>query len=67
MSKPNTEWMLVGSAITEFESVGAKSWELRLIALKGGRFSLRDYAKMAVKHECDASAPMLIPKEGAES
>lgn len=66
MTKPNIEWVLVGNAISEFASVGAKPWELRLIALKGGRFSLKDYARMAVKHECDASAPMLIPKEDGE-
>ena len=63
----NVEWELLGTTIAQFAHVGARPWELRLIALKGGRFSLKDYAKMALKHECDASAPMLIPKEGAES
>jgi hypothetical protein len=60
----NVEWMILGSMISQFAEVGAKPWELRLLALKGGRASTKDFARMAVRHGCDMRGFRLVPKEG---
>lgn len=63
MSK-NTEWEMLGHLIAQFAKVGARPWELRLLAFKGGCVSMRDIAKMALKHGCDVQFGRLVPKEG---
>jgi len=54
------EWMLLGNLISEFAKVGARPWELRLLALKGGRVSTKDIARLALKHQCDVKAARLV-------
>ena len=60
----NVEWEMLGHLIAQFAKVGAKPWELRLLALKGGRVSMRDVARMAARHGCNAQFGRLTPKEG---
>lgn len=55
----NVEWELLGTTIAQFAHVGAKPWELRLMALKGKHLSLRDIARMAAKYEQDVRGPRL--------
>lgn len=56
----NVEWELLGTTIAQFARAGAKPWELRLMALKGGMLSMRDIAKMASKYDHDVSGPRLV-------
>ena len=55
----NVEWELLGVTIAQFARVGAKPWELRLMALKGKYLSLRDIARMAAKYDRDVRGPRL--------
>lgn len=49
----NIEWELLGTTIAQFAHAGAKPWELRLMALKGGHLSMRDISRMALKYDHD--------------
>lgn len=55
----NVEWEMLGATIAQFARVGARPWELRLMALKGRHVSLRDIARMAAKYEQDVRGPKL--------
>ena len=55
----NVEWELLGTTIAQFAHVGARPWELRLMALKGRYLSLRDIARMAAKYDQDVRGPRL--------
>ena len=55
----NVEWELLGTTIAQFAHVGARPWELRLMALKGKYLSLRDIARMAAKYDQDVRGPRL--------
>lgn len=59
MMARNVEWELLGVTIAQFARVGAKPWELRLMALKGERLSFKDISRLAFKYECDVQAPRL--------
>lgn len=63
----NVEWELLGTTIAQFAHVGAKPWELRLMALKGGWLSMRDVARMAAKYEHDVRGPRLEVSDGQPS
>ena len=55
----NIEWELLGTTIAQFAHAGAKPWELRLMALKGGRLSMRDISRMALEYDHDVRGPRL--------
>lgn len=59
----NREWEILGDLIAQLASVGASPWELRLLALKGKHVSLRDIARLAARHGCDARGPRLVGEE----
>ena len=59
MTERNREWEMLGSVIAQLASVGARPWELRLLALKGKHVSLLDMARAAARHQCDMRAPRL--------
>ena len=63
MTERNREWEMLGSVIAQFAHVGARPWELRLLALKGKHVSLRDIARLAARHQCDMRAPRLVGEE----
>lgn len=59
----NTEWELLGSLISQFARAGAKPWELRMMALKGGALSMRDIARMALRHGHDVHGMRLEARD----
>lgn len=59
----NVEWELLGVTIAQFANAGAKPWELRLMALKGGMLSMRDIARMAAKYDREVQGPRLEVNE----
>ena len=63
MTDRNREWEMLGGVIAQFASVGARPWELRLLALKGKHVSLKDMARLAVRHQCDMRAPRLEARD----
>lgn len=63
MTGRNREWEMLGGVIAQLASVGAKPWELRLLALKGKHVSLEDMARAAARHQCDMRAPRLEVRE----
>ncbi|MBR4614643.1 MAG: hypothetical protein IKO55_03470 [Kiritimatiellae bacterium] len=64
IAERNREWEMLGNLIAQLARAGATPMELRLLALKGKRVSLRDMARLAARHGCDMSAPRLISREG---
>jgi len=63
MTERNREWEMLGSVIAQFAHVGARPWELRLMALKGKHVSLRDIARLGAKYERDVRGPRLVGEE----
>lgn len=63
MNERNREWEMLGSVIAQLASVGARPWEIRLLALKGKHVTMRDMARAAYRNGCDMRAPMLIARE----
>lgn len=63
----NIEWELLGVTMAQFAHVGAKPWELRLMALKGERLSLKDISRLALKYECDVQGPRLRGEGGRDA
>lgn len=59
MTERNREWEMLGGVIAQLAGVGARPWELRLLALKGKHVSLKDMARLAARHQCDMRAPRL--------
>ena len=58
-----TEWKMLTSVMNQLAYAGAKPWELRLLALKGGRVTTKDIARLAFKYKHDCGAPRLVVKD----